>query len=78
MFDSRTRLSADVVAEVKRVFGEKVFGSIIPRSIRLAEAPSYGLPIPYYAPDSHAAESYQNLAAEVIQQDGVTIPEMMG
>jgi len=74
MFDSRTRLSSDVVAEVKRVFEKKVFDAIIPRSIRLAEAPSYGLPIPYYAPDSHAAESYQHLADEVLQQDGVQIP----
>ena len=51
MYDGRTRLSNDVVAEVKRVFPSQVFQSIIPRSIRLAEAPSYGLPINHYAPE---------------------------
>jgi chromosome partitioning protein len=75
MYDSRTRLAGDVVAEVKRVFPNKVFESIIPRSIRLAEAPSYGLPIPYYAPESQATKAYTNLAAEILLQDGVKIPE---
>jgi chromosome partitioning protein len=71
MFDARTRLSSDVVEEVKKAFPNKVYTSIIPRSIRLAEAPSYGLPIPYYAPDSHASKAYLNLAQEVLAQDGV-------
>ena len=52
MFDGRTNLSIDVVAEVRRHFPEKVFHSIIPRSVRLAEAPSRGLPISIYAPES--------------------------
>lgn len=74
MFDSRTRLSSDVVSEVKRVFPDKVFESVIPRSIRLAEAPSYGLPIPYYAPESSASKAYTNLAREILTQDGIHIP----
>jgi chromosome partitioning protein len=69
MYDSRTRLSNDVVAEVKRVFPNQVFNSLIPRSIRLAEAPSYGLPITHYAPESHAADAYKQLAEELLRQD---------
>lgn len=79
MFDSRTKLSTDVVTEVRRVFPNKVFASIIPRSIRLAEAPSYGLPVSHYAPESSAAKAYSALALELLQQDGVeaVIPEIM-
>ena len=72
MFDSRTKLSSDVVKEVQRVFPNKVFSSIIPRSVRLAEAPSYGLPISFYAPDSSAARAYSSLALELLEQDGVS------
>lgn len=75
MFDTRTKLSSDVVGEVQRVFPQKVFSSIIPRSIRLAEAPSYGLPVSAYAPDSSAARAYSNLALELLQQDGVAVVE---
>lgn len=74
MYDGRTRLANDVVAEVKRVFPNQVFQSIIPRSIRLAEAPSYGLPINHYAPESAAARAYAALAEEVLKTDGVSIP----
>jgi chromosome partitioning protein len=74
MFDVRTRLSTDVVAEVKRVFPNQVFESVIPRSVRLAEAPSYGLPIPYYAPESQANKAYMSLARELLSQDGIHIP----
>ncbi len=79
MFDSRTKLSSDVVAEVRRVFPNKVFTSIIPRSIRLAEAPSYGLPVSHYAPESSAAKAYSALAIELLQQDGIEVvyPEVM-
>lgn len=79
MFDSRTKLSSDVVAEVRRVFPNKVFTSIIPRSIRLAEAPSYGLPVSQYAPESSAARAYSALAIELLQQDGIEVvyPEIM-
>ena len=64
MFDVRTNLSGDVVAEVQKYFSEQVFETIIPRSIRLAEAPSYGLPISAYAPELNAAKSYEALARE--------------
>jgi len=75
MFDSRTRLANDVVAEVHNHFPDQVFKSVIPRSVRLAEAPSYGQPISIYAPDSHAARSYDALAREILEQDGVSIPQ---
>ncbi len=69
MFDGRTRLAMDVVREVRRYFPDKVFQSIIPRSVRLAEAPSYGQPINYYAKDSNAAKAYESLAMEILSQD---------
>jgi chromosome partitioning protein len=71
MFDGRTRLSSDVVTEVSRHFPEQTFKSVVPRSIRLAEAPSYGLPISVYAPGSSGAEAYESLAREVLAGDGV-------
>ncbi len=74
MFDPRTNLSSDVVAEVKRHFPGQVFNSVIPRSIRLAEAPSYGLPISAYAPSSMGAQAYEALAKELLKGDGVRIP----
>ena len=74
MFDPRTNLSTDVVAEVKSHFPEQVFQSVVPRSIRLAEAPSYGLPISVYAPSSMGAKAYEALAREVLIGDGVNIP----
>jgi chromosome partitioning protein len=69
MFDSRTNLANDVVAEVNRHFPDQVFKSVIPRSIRLAEAPSYGLPISVYAPASVGAQAYQALAKELLKSD---------
>jgi chromosome partitioning protein len=75
MFDARTRLATDVVAEVRKHFPDQVFSSVIPRSIRLAEAPSYGKPISIYAPESVAAKAYESLAREILNQDGVNIPE---
>jgi chromosome partitioning protein len=74
MYDGRTRLAADVVREVRRVFPAQVFQSVIPRSIRLAEAPSYGLPISAYAPESQAARAYRMLAQEVLEADGIHVP----
>jgi chromosome partitioning protein len=74
MFDGRTRLALDVVNEVRRFFPTQVFQTIIPRSIRLAEAPSYGMPISVYAPESSAAKAYAALARELLQGDGLTIP----
>lgn len=69
MFDARTNLSIQVVDEVKAYFKEKVFRSIIPRNVRLSEAPSYGLPIIIYDPKSKGAEQYQELAKEVIERE---------
>jgi len=77
MYDGRTNLSADVVEEVRRFFPQQVFSALIPRSIRLAESPSYGQPISSYAPSSSGALAYAALAREVLQGDGVNIPEML-
>jgi chromosome partitioning protein len=73
MFDARTNLSSDVVAEVNRHFPGQVFKSIVPRSVRLAEAPSYGLPILSYAPSSNGALAYEALAREILKGDGARI-----
>ncbi len=66
MYDSRTNLSAQVVENVKQHFKQKVFDTVIPRNIRLAEAPSFGMPICMYDSKSAGAEAYRNLADEVI------------
>ena len=71
MFDNRTNLSTDVVSEVNKHFPNQVFKSIIPRSVRLAEAPSYGLPISEYAPTSVGALAYEALAKELLKGDRV-------
>ena len=71
MFDPRTNLSTDVVREVNNHFPGLVFKSVVPRSIRLAEAPSYGLPISAYAPSSVGANAYESLAKELLKGDGV-------
>ena len=73
MYDARTNLSADVAAEVRRHLGDTVYQTIIPRSVRLSEAPSHGLPISLYRPDSRGAEAYAALAAEIRAQDGRTV-----
>jgi chromosome partitioning protein len=73
MFDPRTNLAMDVVKEVNKHFPKQTFKSVIPRSIRLAEAPSYGLPISAYAPSSVGAKAYEALAREVLKGDGVKI-----
>ncbi|MBE7436419.1 MAG: ParA family protein [Anaerolineales bacterium] len=69
MFDNRTNLSTDVVREVNKHFPNQVFKSIVPRSVRLAEAPSYGLPISEYAPHSPGAQAYEALAKELLKGD---------
>ena len=68
MYDSRTNLSAQVVENVKSHLSQKIYNTVIPRNIRLAEAPSYGKPINMYDPKSAGAESYMALADEVINQ----------
>jgi chromosome partitioning protein len=75
MFDGRTHLSGDVVDEVRKYFGNQVFETIIPRSIRLAEAPSYGLPVTAYAPGSSASRAYGTLARELLAGDGIPVLE---
>jgi chromosome partitioning protein len=67
MFDARTNLSIQVVEEVKKYFRNKVYRTIIPRNVRLSEAPSYGLPIILYDAKSKGAEAYLDLAEEVIE-----------
>jgi chromosome partitioning protein len=73
MFDGRTKLSTDVVNEVNRHFPAQVFHAIIPRSVRLAEAPSYGQPISIYAPASTGAQAYAELAQELLKGDGISV-----
>jgi len=70
MYDSRTNLSAQVVQNVKANLKENVFKTIIPRNIRLAEAPSYGLPINHYDARSAGCEAYMQLAKELINKGG--------
>ncbi len=66
MYDSRTRLAQDVVQQVSAYFGDKVFSTIIPRNVRLSEAPSHGLPVCLYDPLCIGARSYESLAKEVL------------
>jgi chromosome partitioning protein len=68
MYDSRTNLSQQVVEEVRKYFGELVYKTIIPRNVRLSEAPSYGQSIIDYDPKSKGAEVYLQLAKEVIER----------
>lgn len=65
MFDGRTRLSEQVAGEVRRHMNGSVYRTVVPRSVRLAEAPSHGIPIALYDPDSRGAEAYRQLAGEV-------------
>ena len=69
MYDDRTKLSKEVADEVRRHFGEIVFDTVVPRSIRLAEAPSHGLPILQYDIKSKGAEAYLALARELLQRN---------
>ena len=69
MFDARTNLSSQVVDSVKNHLKQKIYNTLIPRNIRLAEAPSYGKPINLYDPKSSGAESYMSLADEVIKNN---------
>ena len=67
MYDMRTNLSNQVVKEVKRYFDDKVYKTVIPRNIKLSEAPSFGMPIGLYDPKSKGARAYEKLAKEVMK-----------
>jgi len=69
MYDIRTNLSNQVVKEVKRYFDDKVYKTVIPRNIRLSEAPSFGMPITLYDPKSKGARAYEKLAREILKND---------
>lgn len=68
MYDSRTSLSNQVVDEVRAYFGDKTFKTLIPRTVKLSEAPSYGMPVISYAPNNKGAKAYMSLAKEVINR----------
>jgi len=68
MADSRTRLSAEVEAEVRKHFGDLVFDAVVPRSVRVAEAPSHGLPVTHYDRRSRGAEAYWKVAMELVER----------
>lgn len=70
MYDARTNLGEQVNTEVRKYFKDEVYDTIIPRNVRLSEAPSYGLPIMDYDPKSKGAEKYMNLAKEVLANHG--------
>ena len=78
MFDSRTNLAGEVAAEVRRHLKEAVFKTIVPRSVRLSEAPSHGLPIALYRPDSRGAEAYEALAHELRARRGFEPAQLAG
>jgi chromosome partitioning protein len=73
MADARTNLSAQVAAEARAHLGARVYDTVIPRSVRLSEAPSHGLPIDRYAPDSRGAQAYAALAREFVRRHGRTV-----
>jgi chromosome partitioning protein len=68
MYDQRTRLAQDVVKEVSAYFKDKIFMTIIPRNVRISEAPSHGLPISQYDPESSGGKAYRSLAGEVLSR----------
>jgi chromosome partitioning protein len=78
MYDARTRLSAHVVEEVRRYFPQRIFGTIVPRSIRLAEAPSYGQAIAEYDAESRGAQAYRSVVDELLERLRLTAPENAG
>ena len=68
-WDGRLNLTQQVVAEVKKYFPKKVLGTVIPRSVRLSEAPSFGMPVMYYDKSGKGSIAYMNLAKEIIQKN---------
>ena len=73
MYDVRTNLSNQVVSEVKKYFGDKVYKTVIPRNVKLSEAPSYGMPITVYDSRSKGAKSYEKFAKELIKKNNEEI-----
>ena len=69
MYDARTNLSNQVVKEVKKYFEDKVYKTVIPRNVRLSEAPSYGMPITVYDPRSKGAKAYEKFAKELLKNN---------
>jgi chromosome partitioning protein len=78
MVDLRNKLSQDVVTQAREVFGAEVFDTVIPRNIRLAEAPSFGKPIHAYDPECRGARAYTELAQEVLARRGAASPRSAG
>jgi len=69
MYDGRLNLTQQVVAEVKRFFANKLYSTVIPRAVRLSEAPSFGMPIQYYDRHSKGTEAYNDLAREILKNN---------
>jgi chromosome partitioning protein len=78
MYNSRTKLSEQVVGEVRRYFGPRVYDTIIPRTVRLSEAPGFGLPITTYDPRSKGAKAYRALAREFVAREAIELPLPVG
>ena len=78
MFDTRTNLSTEVATEVRKHLGSTVYKTVIPRSVRLSEAPSHGLPIALYRPESKGAEAYRDFANEFLRRDRRAATEATG
>ena len=76
MYDDRTNLAQQVTETLREYFKERLFRTVIPRNIRLAEAPSHGKPVAAYDPRSRGAEAYMELAAEYMQRNGITHPHL--
>ena len=75
MADFRTKLTREVMNEIRSHFGEKVYETVIPRSIKLSEAPSYGVPVVLYDENSAGAQKYKELAKEVLERQTTIISE---
>ncbi len=75
MFDARTNLAEQVVGEVRQFFGERAYATVIPRTVRLSEAPSYGQPITVFDPESRGARTYVQLALEVADRLDLEVDE---
>jgi chromosome partitioning protein len=69
MYDPRNRLATEVSAQLLKHFGDKVYDTVVPRNVRLAEAPSYGVPVLIHDPRSRGSEAYMNLAREMIARE---------